>query len=290
VLEDQEKLVAEFPRVPAYRRDLAGCLNNLGALLYNTQRLPAAEAPLRRALALRRELAADPSALPGDRSQLATAHYNLANLLKDLDQHPEAEDAYREARRQFEKLVSEFPQTIDHRHVLGAVLNNLSRYPRGRGDLAESRALLERAIEHQSIALRSNPQHPRYREYLANHYRSLVEILIRQAEHGEAARIAAEAPRLFPTRWQECVRAAEYFSRCVPLAEKDARLPEDLRRTQAQVYADQAMTWLRDAAAKGCKDLGQRTRSAAFDPLRGRADFQKLVQDWEAGPTQQPPP
>src|SRR5262249_39249492 len=80
-----------------------------------------------------------------------------------------------------------------------------------------------------------------------------------------------------PNRWQECVRAAEFQARCMPLVEKDARLTEEHRRTLVQRYADQAMAWLREAVAKGCKDAVQLTKPRAFDPLRPRADFQQLL-------------
>jgi hypothetical protein len=76
-------------------------------------------------------------------------------------------------------------------------------------------------------------------------------------------------------------RAAEFLARCVPLAEKDGQLTQQQRRTVAQPYADQAVAWLREAVAKGCKDTGQLTKPEAFDPLPGRADFQELVRTLE---------
>jgi serine/threonine protein kinase/tetratricopeptide (TPR) repeat protein len=281
VLEVCEKLAAEFPRVPQYRRDLVLCLNNLGALLHEANRPGEAERALRRALDVQRDLAAAPSATPEDRIHVATGYYNLAIQLEQSEQDQEAEAAYRQARELFERLVADFPAAPDARSILGAVLNNLSKYPGSRGELAEARLLAEQAIEHQGLALKSNPRHPVYRQYLGNHYRTLAGILVLLGDHAEAAKIAVEAPRLYPDSWQECVRAAEFLARCVPLAEKDARLPDDQRRTLAQAYADQAIAWLRDAVAKGCTDAGQLTKPKAFDSLRGRADFQELVRTLE---------
>jgi tetratricopeptide (TPR) repeat protein len=150
-----------------------------------------------------------------------------------------------------------------------------------RGELVEARTILEQAIEHQSIALRSNPKDPVYREFLANHYRSLANVLVSQGEHASAVQTAAEAPRLFPARCQESIRAAEIFSQCVPLATKDAQLTEDRQRTLSEAYGKEALNWLRDAVARGCTDLDRQTQGAEFDPIRGREDFEKLLKEQE---------
>jgi tetratricopeptide (TPR) repeat protein len=203
----------------------------------------------------------------------------LAVLLGEIGKHLEAEDDYRKAREVLEKLVADFPVTIHYRHLLGMVLNNSAHYPMERSQLGEAQQMLERAIEHQMTALRSNSRHPDYRTALGNHYRSLTGVLVRSGQHAEAIKSAANAPRLDPESWQEYLRAAEVAAQCVPLAEKDARLPEDRRRDLARAYADQAMAWLRQAVARGLNDPEQLTQQSAFGPLRSGADFLKLVQE-----------
>jgi tetratricopeptide (TPR) repeat protein len=282
-LELHEQLVVEYPQVPQYRRDLAGCLNNMGEMMYAAQRLGDAESRFRRVLEILKELVVKTSGLPADRSQLASGYYNLANILGDLNRDKEAEAAFRQAQVLLERLAAELPTVIVYRHLLGAVLNNLSMYITERGDLAESRKLLEQAIEHQNIALTSNPRHPVYRNFLANHYRSLADVLVQQGEHSSAVKTAAEAPRLYPKKWQECLRAAEVAVRCVPLADKDSKLAEDQRRVLANAYADSAVAWLRQAVDNGCRDLATPTKPAAFDPLQSRADFQQLIKEVEQG-------
>jgi len=175
--------------------------------------------------------------------------------------------------------VAESPQMIRYRHTLGAAANNLSLYLSERDDLAGARKLLEQAIEHQAFALKSNPRHPVYPLFLANHYRSLAEVLIRQGEHARAAETAAEAPRLFPDKWQEWIRAASYLANCIPLAEKDLRLSEKERRAVAQSYAKRAVRALSEAVARGCPDLPEHAKSRVFDPLRSREDFAELLRE-----------
>ena len=280
-LEDFEKLVADLPQVPEHSRDLVGCLNNLAAMLYEDGQLPKAEPVFRRALDLRRKLTPD-TAAADERAQLAVGHYNLANLVSELDRNAEAEADYREARRLLEKLVVEASRTVLYRHVLGGTLNNLAGYPQDRGDLAEARKLLEQAVEHQTVALTSNSKHPGYRAFLGNHFRSLAEVMVRQKDHAKAVETSAEAPRLYPKKWEEWVRAAEFQARCVPLAEKDPALTEEQRRTAARTYAAQVAASLREAVANGCPDFDRQTKASAFDPVRARDDFKQVLSEWAA--------
>ncbi len=90
-----------------------------------------------------------------------------------------------------------------------------------------------------------------------------------------------EAARVEPSPWQGYEAAARLVARCVPLAEKDDRLPEAHRRALAQLYAGRAMALLGEAVAKGYQDADAIRKHAAFEPLRGRADFQVLVRTLE---------
>ena len=48
-----------------------------------------------------------------------------------------------------------------------------------------------------------------------------------------------------------------------------------------QFYADQAMAMLRDAVAKGYKDVADMKKDTDLDPLRQREDFKALVAELE---------
>ena len=93
----QEKLVAEFPAVPEYRRDLALSHNNLGILLSGLRKRPEAEEQYRKALAIQEKLVAEFPAVPEYRKDLAGSHNNLGDLLTDLGKRPEAEAAVSES-------------------------------------------------------------------------------------------------------------------------------------------------------------------------------------------------
>src|SRR5439155_27214042 len=66
-----EQLVAEFPKHPGYREDLASCFCNLGRMQRGGGQLTKAESTIGKALALLAPLATGGAAGPGCRSELA---------------------------------------------------------------------------------------------------------------------------------------------------------------------------------------------------------------------------
>ena len=69
---------------------------------------------------------------------------------------------------------------------------------------------------------------------------------------------------------------------CSRLAEQDERLPESKRQEVSTGYAEGALAALRLAIDKGAKEAEQLPKDPALDPLRHRADFQKLLAEFEA--------
>jgi hypothetical protein len=61
--------------------------------------------------------------------------------------------------------------------------------------------------------------------------------------------------------------------------EKSEALDAAKREAAMQFYADQAMTMLQTAVAKGYKDVALMKRDEDLDPLRDREDFKKLLKE-----------
>jgi hypothetical protein len=148
--------------------------------------------------------------------------------------------------------------------------------------LEEARQLLSEAITHQQAALKINPRNPTYRQFLRSHYWNLAETLVRWGDHGEAAQAAAKLPELYPAGWLEYHRAAGFLARCVPLAEKDAKLTEEKRKELARTYGLRAVELLSEAISKGYKNAKKLKDDAHFDSLRMRDDFKRLLSALEA--------
>jgi serine/threonine-protein kinase len=278
----KKALAADFPGVPQYRLELANSQHNLGLLLRDTGRPKEAEAAYADALELRKALAQDFPAVPQYRQDLAGTHHNLGTLLSETGRPKEAEAAYRDALALYKPLAADFPAVPDYQAELANTLDGLAELARVRKDHPEARRLLEEARPHVQVALEANPRHPFYREIVRNLRRELAATLLEVGDHAGAAEAAADLARIAADPAGDAALAAGFFSRCVPLAEKDAKLPEARRKELAQSYAEQALAALRQAVAKGYKDAANMRKDKDLDPLRQRDDFRKLLTELEA--------
>jgi tetratricopeptide (TPR) repeat protein/serine/threonine protein kinase len=206
----------------------------------------------------------------------AWSHSHLGDVLREAGRPDEAMEAYGKALKLWRKLAAGSPGVPAYQSQLGATLNNLAIELNGRKDFAQAARLLEEAVARQKAALDIDPRNPRYRLCLRNHYWNLAEALLGRAEHGKAARVAAELPGLYPDAWQDSVRAAGYLYRCAALAAKDTALPGDRRKELVEAYGHQAVALLRRALDRGWEDVTA-VKAPVFEPLRGRDDFQKLL-------------
>jgi serine/threonine-protein kinase len=280
-LDLRQRLAEEHPDVPGYRNGLAYSHNNLGILLRDTGRLKEAEAPYRAALVLRERLAAEHPAVPAYRHELAASHNNLGILLQVTGRLKEAEASYRAARDLRQRLAHDYPAMPDYRNGLAGTMVNLANLLRDRKDLRGARRVLEQALDHHQAALRANPNHPGYRSSYRTNRWALADTLVRLGDHATAAEASAQFAQAAVDRPTDLYNAACYLANCVPLAEKDSNLPEAKRQELARSYADRALDTLRQALKSGYKDLANMKKDPDLDPLRQRADFQKLLQDLE---------
>ena len=107
------------------------------------------------------------------------------------------------------------------------------------------------------IDIKTNPK-------LDTYYRSLVERIHKhEALPGDAH------------------EAARALALCIPIVEKDDKMATAKRQAGIQFYGDQAVAMLRDAAAKGYKDVAHMNKDTDLDPLRKRDDFNKLLKEIE---------
>src|SRR5207247_6911056 len=127
----RERLVADFPGVPEYRRNLAGVNNNVAMLLLEDRGLSKEEAPaagrhLLKTLELRQQLVAEFSDNHFYRLELAHAHDRLGLFLTEHEQRPRAIENFRQAADLFAALIADFPKNVGYRYEMGATLHNLA--------------------------------------------------------------------------------------------------------------------------------------------------------------------
>jgi serine/threonine-protein kinase len=280
-LELRERLAADAPGSPDARHQLAESLAVLGLALRRWGERARACELLEKAVGHHRALLEANPRHADYRLALRNNYSELGRTLAWMGKPADAERVYREAVDLFEKRTAEFPDLPAYRSDLGGLLSDRAMVFQGVGDHARARLLLEQAIEHQRAALRADAKHPTFLRFLGIHYHFLAVSLAALGEHAELARMAAEFARDCAQEKNSVYNAACYLARCVPLAEKDAKLPEAQRQELARSYADRALDTLRRAVQSGYKDVARIKKDPDLDPLRRRPDFQQLLQDLE---------
>ncbi|MDY3553586.1 tetratricopeptide repeat protein [Gemmata sp. JC717] len=171
------KLAAEFPAAPDYRVSLAGSLNNLGNVLKDLGRHPAAEEQYRRAIAVQENLGAEFPTVPTYRLDLARSRNNLGILLASLGRRPAAEEQYRQAVAIQEKLTAEFPAVPTYRVDLARIRNNLGNLLKDLDRPPGAEEQYRQAVAIQEKLVAEFPAAPDYRLDLARSRDNLGNLL-----------------------------------------------------------------------------------------------------------------
>jgi serine/threonine protein kinase len=172
------RLSADFPKVPAYRYELAGSLGSLGFTPRHLRKRDKAEAAYRQAGDIYDQLATEFQDDPMYRYALAKNLNNLGNLLSDFGEGPPAEAAYRRAASIMEKLAKRFPTETAYQAELAGSYHNvgtlLSDDPNRR---EEARAAYRQALDIHSKVDPKFSAEPEYRKGLAMTYQNLGALL-----------------------------------------------------------------------------------------------------------------
>jgi serine/threonine protein kinase/tetratricopeptide (TPR) repeat protein len=273
----QMQLAVDFPSRPEFRQDLARTHHNRGLLLGATGRLPEAGKDFDEALAIYKQVVAEfPSRLEF-RQELANGYHSRASFLNTAGRPREAEKDLEEARSIQKQMVADFPDQPDLRNEFAGTCSNLAFLFRQRGDWVAAKPLLMEGRPHHLAALRANPRDPTYRRYYRNHLNVLTAVHAGLLEREDAVRTAETRRDLGWDPAADAYDAAGFLSRCVPIVTQNDKLDDRQRKEAAEFYGDAAIRLLREAVGKGFKDGSRMNKDAAFEPLRQRDDFRKLV-------------
>jgi hypothetical protein len=116
--------------------------------------------------------------------------------------------------------------------------------------------------------LKPNRERPTYLLALRNQYLCLARTLLALEEPAAAARAAAALPEVYRTNPGDYYRAARFLAQCASRAGQEAA---------SRTYADQALTLLREAMARGYKDRESLLKEPDLEPLRQRDEFRNLL-------------
>jgi serine/threonine protein kinase len=181
-----ERLAADNPREPNYRRHLALCQNKLALALRRAGRIDAAQRAVGEAIRLQQQLVETSDGSQECLSDLALSHNNLGMLRIEIGDATGAEDSFREAMRLQKRLLETDPNNPEHLQDLAASLNNLSAlYVDQRP--AQAAALYEEALTYQTQVAAVRPGDWDCQNDLALSYNNLGVVQKRIGHPAEAA-------------------------------------------------------------------------------------------------------
>ncbi len=313
----REKLVADFPDVPDHHRALAQSHFNLAILLAGLGKRPEAVQEHRKSLAIKEKLAADFPDVPLYRSDLGESQNNLGLLLARLRKLPEAEEQIRKALAIEERLAADFPDVPQYRLKLGGTYCNLGIVVSTSGQPAESLGWFEKAIRTLTAVYEQDRQLDPARQFLVTSHSNRARTLGLLGKFTEALSDWDKTIELAPSGEQPALRAARATSRinAGQMAEAVAEVAALTKSAnwnsgqwydfacvyaiasgkladKKQEYAGRAVELLQKAVKAGWSDAAHMAKDTDLDPIRGREDFKKLLEELSrkaAGKTEQKP-
>jgi serine/threonine protein kinase len=307
----EERLAADYPSMPDYRDRLAGTHHNLGEELVRLGKPAAAEKSYRQAIAILDRLVADYASVPQYRHRLAMGHHYLGELLLgQLSKPAEGEAAFRDALRLREALAREHPDVFDYAFFLGISQIRVGVRDLSDGQLDDARRHLTDAVGTLEPLFARAGERTELRWHLRSAHGARAEALVRLDRHAEALAdwdraIELDDGKGLPYfRAQRALTLAHLQKLTEAVAEAEALsgitdLPLYLRYdtagvyavasaaargdvTAAERYAARAVELLREVHQKGYEAMADIKKDKNLDPLRSRADFQKLLAEVEA--------
>jgi tetratricopeptide (TPR) repeat protein len=314
----REKLALARPNDPAAQRGLAKTEHYLGVVCWFTKRPGEAERHYARAVSLLTGLVRTQPRQEQDEAALADNHVNLALLYQNSGRPAEATLAYEKVEALLRPLVARHPPGGEYALSLAAAYTNwgyilAAAHP---SDAALDR--LNQAVELAEAVLREEPRLPRARLRAFNSHGGRAELHAGAGRHAEAVRDWDRVIELDdqPAPWirrvlraRALARAGEHaraaaeadvlerdaavnadglydlagaYALSMTPARSDARLPSAERTALAERYATRAVALLRKLHDKGYFKDPAHAKALRTDedlqPLRGRADFQKLLE------------
>jgi tetratricopeptide (TPR) repeat protein len=293
-----------------------------------SRRIAEARSHYQRAIQIRESL--DPKILPGLGQRLCESYTNQGQMQGEQGQAKEAEESFRQAEK---NLLSEAPLVLGAGdtfvlnaailyvnwsavlHSIGrfddaiaktnAGLERIDRYVRGATDFPHARRACLALHGNKALALSGKKDHRgAVKEWervieLSDQpvpFEHRIHLGFELAESGERARAIGYARGMKASdvaSGLDCYNLASLYSVCAALARDDKELSAEQRKALEKSDLDDAMQWLRAAAAAGLfADPAQREHAKA-DPdlatLRNRKEFGELLESAGAkGPRNEP--
>lgn len=251
---------------------------NLGQALSLAGRPEESLEVLETAIDVAHRLIADFPTVTAYRRTLNLLRLNAANQLAALGRVDESLEFQLLAIEQMEDLVADEPGNVVHTHRLGAALNNHAANLQDLGRIEESIEPLERAIECHRRAVAAQPNSPPYRYHLGVALMNYAGIEGHRGAFERSFELLDEAlPLLKFDSTAQRYLAFQWMAVSEFVGAADD-LDEAEREELTEWCHDSAVEALKAAVDNGYGNAADLGADPAWDPIRGRDDFQALAE------------
>jgi eukaryotic-like serine/threonine-protein kinase len=283
-LSMDEKLASDFPKVVSYRGGVADTLNIMGLSYQRAGRFSEARTALERSREKLEQLAAEVPKQLDVRDNLGRALGNLGYLEGLAGNQVVALQLHQRAVAIREKVLAEEPRNTDYQRGLAYSLTYLGQTYRRLGQREPAGAALERSLKLVDPLVKLGIEVSLVQELQLETRLELGMLRFAEGREEVAANHFAQAIKASANRTDpsvdELVFLAGIHAQLCRLPESVVmpaltKGPDDGVGPKAQ--ADKAMVLLNRAVEKSFGDVTLLMRSDAYDPLRDREDFRKLL-------------
>jgi serine/threonine-protein kinase len=271
------KVVADCPADTEFRHNLGANHRNFGLVLQDLRLALAALSAHQKALPVREKLAEEFPDDLGYQKDRAETYCDLGIATLSLRRRDEALGWFDKAHEGFKALYERDPENPTYLSDYARTLFNRGITLSEMGKNDEALTIVQKTLVPFRAAMDKRPTRFRDRELLGKAYERLGKIYRAMNRPADAAAMELERGNLWPLYPPQLIESAGGLAQCVPLVGKDPAHPADADKAERAKYSDQVLAWLRQAEAWGYQDWAKIKFDARFDPVRERAEFQKLV-------------
>jgi serine/threonine-protein kinase len=273
-----EPLVRDYPSIPQFRVNLAQSLGNLAAFTRDDGTGAPVIAAYTRVAELQRSAVVD---YPGNVAyvlDLVTTLFNLAQQKTNRGQVDNALRYLNEAAERLDALLARSPDPTGRvRSLLGVAWEKRAE---AFLDLKRDDAAIEAyqsAIAHQRRALEQSPQSDAYRGQLLDDYLRLMALQFTLGRTTEAAASIVAMDPLWRDDPDELFSAARQLALGIPRAVQSSGQSPRISSIATESCVALVMTTMERSVRAGFRDFARLTTDPAFQVMRSRDDFQRLL-------------
>ncbi len=280
----RQQLADTYPASNSVQSELAQSHHNIGVTLKDMDRPNEARAEVAKAVTIRQRLADADPAVTDYRSQLARSHYVLGILAAKTGNPGEALVEQDKALSLRQRLVDTNPEVARFQEDLGNSLLERGVLLGKAGKPAEALAALEKARAIQRRLVETTPANGEYRGELAGTLFEIADLHEKAGKHVEFLAGLREVIALLEGMTAP-MRGDLYDLGCAHarLAALAGKTDSGVSAAEGRTEADRAMDALHRAVAAGYRNARKLREDTDLDALRGRADFQQLLEELERG-------